>query len=202
MSINRKLNYVPLSIDELRPGNIIYCWGVKICGELTKDPQHFVVTHLDRLTGHLVIEWAGELPFRVNNPAPTPPFYFDKIITVNQDVFHTEERHISEVRAVELWDRRTVHDKRIKAFGFISHPGKQYTLESGNFLVKVIDTIPQKESVTVHIEQQGINIHEGQLWYVHELQNTVFKVTGVDLETSLTRRIIIERPGKQTLPQK
>src|ERR1044072_4814601 len=109
MTINRKLNYIPLAIEELRPGNMVYCWGVKICVELTKDPQHFIAKAADRLTGHIMIEWAGELPFRVNNPNPTPPYYFDKTITAIQDVFHQEERHISEMRAIELWDRRKVH---------------------------------------------------------------------------------------------
>src|ERR1044072_5397068 len=199
MTINRKLNYIPLAIEELRPGNMVYCWGVKICVELTKDPQHFIAKAADRLTGHIMIEWAGELPFRVNNPNPTPPYYFDKTITAIQDVFHQEERHISEMRAIELWDRRTVHVHHVKSFGFIAHPGKIYTLERDRHLVKLIDTISKKESVTVQIARDGAIVKESELWYVHELQNTVFTHTGFELENSLTRRIMIDRPGKNLL---
>jgi hypothetical protein len=202
MTINRKLNYVPLAIEELRPGNMVYCWGVKICGQLTKDPQHFIVTDTDRLTGYIMIEWAGELPFKVNNPTPTPPYYFDKIITAVQDVFHQEERHISEIRAVELWDRKAAHDQRIKSFGFIAHPGKIYTCEMEGHLVKLTDMIAKKHSVNVQIAREGERIHEGELWYVHELQNIVFKYAGLELENSLTRRIMIDRPGKNLLSAK
>lgn len=202
MTINRKLNYIPLALDELRPGNMVYCWGVKICGELTKDPQHFIMTDSDQLTGNIMIEWAGELPFRVNNPAPTPPYYFDKMITVVQDVFHQEQRHISEIRAIELWDRRSIHDMRVKAFGFIAHPGKIYTLEKEPHLVKLIDTIGKKHSISLQIARGGVRIYESELWYVHELQNTVFSLTGFELENSLTRRIMIDRPGKNLLKAK
>lgn len=202
MTINRKLNYIPLALEELRPGNMVCCWGVKICGELTKDPQHFVVTATDRLTGNIMIEWAGELPFRIKNPTPTPPYYFDKIITVTQDVFHQEERHISELRAIELWERRALHNQRVKAFGFIAHPGKIYTLEADQYLVRLIDTIAKKESLTVQIERQGTNVHQSELWYIHELQNTIFSNTGIELETSLTKRIMIDRPGKNLLSAK
>src|SRR5262245_15130209 len=202
MTINRKLNYIPLAIEELRPGNMVYCWGVKVCGELTKDPQHFIVTDTDRLTGHIMIEWAGELPFRVNNPNPSPPYYFDKIITVVQDVFHQEEKHISEVRAVELWDRRAIDDLRVKSFGFIAHPGKIYTWEKDRHLVKLNDTITKKESVTVEIARDGALIKQVELWYMHELQNTVFEQTGFELENILTRRIMIDRPGKNLLSAK
>jgi hypothetical protein len=202
MTINRKLNYVPLAVDELRPGNMVYCWGVKVCGDLTRDPQHFVVTDADRLTGYIMLEWAGELPFRVNNPNPSPPFYLDKTITVVQDVFHQEERHISEVRAIELWDRRAIHGLRVKSFGFIAHPGKIYTWEKEQHLVKLIDTIPKKESVTVEIAREGALIKQTELWYTHELQNIVQEHTGFELENSLTRRIMIDRPGKNLLSAK
>lgn len=202
MTINRKLNYIPLAAEELRPGNMVFCWGVKICGELANDPQHFIVTDIDQLTRNIMIEWAGELPFRVNNPNPTPPYYFDKIITAVQDVYHQEERHISELRAVELWDRKAVHDQRIKSFGFIAHPGKVYTWENDGHQVKVIDTISKRHSVAIEVAREGKRIHKGELWYVHELQNTVFSLIGVELENSLTRRIMIDRPGKNLLSAK
>jgi hypothetical protein len=202
MTINRKLNYTPLAIDELRPGNMVYCWGVKVCGDLTRDPQHFIVTDADRLTGYIMIEWAGELPFLVNNPNPTPPFYFDKTITTVQDVFHQEERHISEVRAIELWDRRAIHDLRVKSFGFVAHPGKVYTWEKEQHLVKLIDTIARQESITAEITRGGALINKTELWFIHELQNIVYKHTGFELENSLTRRIMIDRPGKNLLSAK
>src|SRR5581483_3377547 len=136
------------------------------------------------------------------NPNPTPPYYFDKIITAAQDVFHQEERHISEIRAVELWDRHTINDKLVKAFGFIAHPGKTYSWATEQYQVKLIDTIYQRECITVQIAKEGANISQKELWFIHELQNMVYNDIGCELESNLTRRIMIDRPGKNLLSAK
>jgi hypothetical protein len=202
MTINRKLNPVPMALQELRPGNMVRCWGVKICGDLTKDPQHFIVTDIDQLTGHVLIEWAGELPFKVKNPKPHPPYYFDNIITVDQDVFHQEQRHISELLAIELWEEWTVNERLLKDFRFVVQSAGMSTLQQDQYLVKVFDTVANKNSITIDIWCDGSRILRDQLWYVHELQNIIFRFTGIELENNLTRRIIVDRPGTPLLTSK
>jgi hypothetical protein len=177
MYVNRKLNDTPITIAELRPGNILQLFNNDV-----------VVTGIDANSQHIQIEsFHKEFEFENKN---LPEIYSCNVVDV------------SKVNGVKLWgtygDTDTC-DSILKSFEFIAVASNNYQLIIEDYDIRfTADYYIENTGMVVILLGSKVKIFKS-IWYLHELQNSIYAAIDIDINNSLTKKVMTKNSNNSFL---
>jgi len=170
--INRKLNDTPISLGELRVGNILLTRASVV--------KMYVVTRMDLATATVQLEYSGY-------------DFLNRNIPFGEQVYEVITESVKNLKGIELWDLdRVAKGDLLKEFGFMMVSRSEFHLEVGKYEVVFKDEFGMDDYSTIEIHMGKQFMLHKRLWYLHELQNYCYTATGREIENDLLKKINLQ----------
>lgn len=167
--INRQLNKTPITINELRVGNIV-----------REGYQASVVVGIDG-TNHRVqvarpdiMSAAKQMLVGKKNP------------TIGLEIRIIQSKYLG---GEELWGYQKL-ENTLPEFGFIREDLETYFMKLDDFKIIVKDCFYPDCRAAIRVTYHGETLATGFFWYLHELQNAIFQACRREITNNLIRSVL------------